>query len=203
MYTFAVWASPSFGGVVTAWLAALGGLPAYLVAFYAFGAICFCVLSVAGAHYVIQYQAVFGRLRYVGTEPLFVNPNPAQNTIGIMFKCKLMNMSQTRSIYVALRRGDAALQGRTNPDPVLKDEVVIVPPFSDFAINIAAVPDINVGQEIRGKLEVEIAYGPSPENLRHLLTYEIEPRLEIRNLTETNAQILFTGPIRRYRHKRA
>lgn len=57
-------------------------------------------------------------------------------------------------------------------------------------------------QDGSGRILPLISYGPSPENLRYLLTYEIEPRLEIRNLTATNAQILFTGPVSRYRHKR-
>ncbi len=194
---------PSLGGFMTGWLAALGGVPAHLVLFYSLGAVCFCALSVACVHYVIRYRAIYERLRYAGTEPLFVNPNPTANTIGIMFKCKLMNMSQTCSMYIELRRCDARLQGRTNTDPVLKDTIVIVPPFSDFAINTAAVPDINVSQEIKGKLEIEIAYGPSPDDLRYLLAYELEPRLDISNLTDKNAQILFTGPLKKYQHKRA
>lgn len=47
-----------------------------------------------------------------------------------------------------------------------------------------------------------MAYGPEKDNLPYVLIYEIEPRIEIRNLTEKNAEILFTGPLKKYIHKR-
>jgi hypothetical protein len=147
-------------------------------------------------------RAIFERLRYVRTEPLIVNPNRGANTLGIMFKCLVMNMSQTRTIYIAVRRADASLQGRTNPDPILKDQSVIVPPCGEFAVTAAAVPDMDVSKEIKGKLEVEIAYGGAPDDLRYLLSYVLEPRIDIKNLTDTAAQILFTGPLIKYEHKK-
>lgn len=196
------WLFPPLGAIVTGLQASLEGAAWHLIFFYSAIVFCLILVAIAAGHYVARHRAVFERLRYVRTEPIIVEPRLTQNTIGIIFKCTLMNMSQTRSIYIALRRGDARLQGRTNPDPVLKDEVVIVPPFSDFAINIAAVPNVDVSQEIKGKLEVEVAYGPTPDDLRFVLAYECEPRLEIKNLTDKDAQLVFTGPLRKYQHKR-
>jgi hypothetical protein len=193
---------PGVGGI-TGYLAHYWDkAPLYVVVFYSIGAFGFCALGLAALQYFIRHRTVHERLRYVGTEPIIVRPRPDESMVDVIFKCKLMNMSTTRSIYVALRRGDAHLQGRTNPDPALQDETVIVPPFSDFAITIAPVPNINASQEIKGRLEVEIAYGSSPHNLDHLLAYEIAPMIQIRNLTKEKAEILFVGPVKKYRHKR-
>jgi hypothetical protein len=131
-----------------------------------------------------------------------VHPNPSNNTVGVVFKSNLQNMSVTRSMYVSLQRADARLQGRVHPNPEHRDEVIIVPATSEFALSSAAVPDIDVSKEITGRLEVVIHYGPSPDDLRYVLEYEIEPRLDIRELTEKGAQLLFTGPLKKYRHRR-
>lgn len=197
------WLFPPVGALAIFLLASVQDVPPYLIVFYSIIGICSITLTIAGVHYVVRHRAVFERLRYVRTEPVFVNPIPVQNTVGIMFKCYLMNMSQTQSMYVALRRADVRLQGRTNPDPVLKNEQVIVPPLSDFAFSVAAVPNVDVSREIKGKLEVEIEYGPRPNDLPYILTYEFEPTIQIDHLTEKGAQIIITGPLKRYQHKRA
>jgi hypothetical protein len=89
-----------------------------------------------------------------------------------------------------------------HPDPSLLNDVVIVPAFSEFSITTAAVPSLDVSEEIKGKLEVELLYGPKPDDLRYVLEYELEPRVDIRELTAKNAQILFTVPVKKYRHKK-
>ncbi len=177
-------------------------VPWYAIIFYSTGVVFFCAAFLTTLYYFVHQRTIFERLRYVDTEPFFINPNTEANTIGIHFKCKLMNMNATRSVYVSLRRAYAQLQGRTNPEPELQDVVSIVPPLNDFPLSIAAVPNVNISQEIKGKLELEIAYGPSPDYLPYSLIYEIEPRLTINNMTPSSAQFFFNGPLKKYLHKR-
>jgi hypothetical protein len=177
--------------------------PAYEVFLLALGAFGICSLALASIYYVIRHRSVFERLRYARTEPIIVNPDPQAGSIGVMFKAHLQNMSLTRSMYVSVNRADASLQGRVHPEPTLLNDVMIVPAFSEFAVSTAAVPDVDVSKEIKGKLEFEILYGPSPDNLCYMLSYQLDPRIDIKALTETNAQIIFSAPVKKYRHRRA
>lgn len=185
---------------MTALLSALGDVPPHLIFLYSLAAVCICALTVAGLHHVYHYYNVYERLCYVKTEPHFVNQNPKENSIDVMFKCFVKNMSLNRSIYISLRRADSRLQGRTNEDPILRDQVIIVPPFAEFSFSTAAIPGIDVSKEIKGKLDVEILYGPKPDDLRHLLVYVIEPILEVKELTETGGRVFFNAPIKKYEH---
>jgi hypothetical protein len=194
---------PPGAGGVAATLALAEGVPAYLVFLYALAAFCLCAFALASVFYVIRHRGVFERLRYARTEPLFVHPNPDKGTVGVIFKCNLQNMSLSRSMYISLRRADAQLQGKVNSEPTLFQDVIIVPAFSEVAITTAAVPEIDVLKEIKGKLELEILYGPTPDDLRYILSYVIQPTIEIRELTEKGAQVFVAAPLRKYEHRRA
>ncbi|MFN0218075.1 MAG: hypothetical protein ACKVP4_04575 [Hyphomicrobium sp.] len=80
---------------------------------------------------------------------------------------------------------------------------MIVPPLGEFALNSPGVPNLDASNELKGKFEIEIAYGPSRDNLKYLLTYELYPSLVVHKVTESAAQFTFAGPLRKHQHKRA
>jgi hypothetical protein len=193
---------PPGAGGMTAYSAWLENEPSHLILLYSLAAFCLCAVAIAAVHYVIRHRVLFERLRYARTEPIMVQPDLEKKTVGIFFKCSLQNMSLTRSMYVSVKRADLRLQGRVHPEPTHLDKVIIVPAFSDFSIASAAVPEVDTSKEIRGRMEVEILYGPSPDDLPYLLEYDIDANIDIRKLTLEGGQLIFAAPVKKYLHRR-
>ncbi len=192
---------PGVAGAMTAWLAHFDQ-PLYLVIFYGSGVFAFCGLGLYAINRYFRENALFEHLRLDRTEPLLLEPNLESNSVSIMLKCTLENSSD-RIMYSRLKRVDTHLQTRVNPAAELKDDVFLLPPKSKQPFQTAAIPNIQLGgRPIEGRLAVEVLYGPKPDKLRYMMTYELAPTLEIANMTEKGAQIIFVAPIVKYKHER-
>jgi hypothetical protein len=124
------------------------------------------------------------------------------NTISMMFKCILTNASETKTIYLQVRRGQAFLQGKANPDPKLNAQVVALLPKTELSVQIAAVHNIDLGAAASGVMEVEVLYGPRRDKLKYLLSYETAPVLTFGPVEEATQRIpiTFVAPVRKYEH---
>jgi hypothetical protein len=194
-----LWMFPPLGAAVTAWRAYVEMQPWHLIIFYSTGVFAFCAFALYAVSRFTRENTLYERLRLQRSEPLFVEPNKTANTISIMFKCTLLNASD-RVMYFRLKRASVILQDKANSKAETKEMVCVLPPRADQAFQIAAVPKVDIGQPIAGKMEVEVLYGPRSDHLRYAMTYETTPTIEIKSMTDEKAQISYVAPVTKYDH---
>ncbi len=122
----------------------------------------------------------------------------------LALQCKLRNHSE-RALYFKLKRASHSMQGKT-PEAGVVDNVNLMPAKSDQGFVLATFPDIEITQDkkgIRGKIDLEILYGPNKESLRYLFKYEGEPQLGLHfDPSDKHATLKISTLVKQYSHER-
>jgi len=120
----------------------------------------------------------------------------------LTLKCTLRNHSE-QTVFYSLRRVTHSVQGRT-PTRSMEEQVNIVHAKSIQLFSLATLPDIELGHDLpKGHIDLEIAYGPSKDNLRYLFRYESTPLIGWTYYAERKSgQLNIISPIKRIAHER-
>lgn len=210
----------------TAAVAVVSAVTAYLGfqsggLFYAvLGAVFVFCLGMVGMFFAIlvsRQVGIFGKLliREIGISEVAVDLH--QN---VMREIKALTMNFTvqnnsaRDIYFRVIRAPLSIMNHVNQAAGISNATNIVPAGQTQLVLLATIQHIKAKivfgkaapTPITGKLELEIAYGPSDEKLRYILNYEGEPILGMGLLPQPKGppqvQFKLITPIKRYEHKK-
>jgi hypothetical protein len=169
-------------GVVTTGLTAVTGYFGYLTGgmFYALvgGAIVFACCC-AAIYFIVRlsiFMGVFERVSItaVGIQDIGLKEDPNRLTHITMFFL-LKNDSQ-RLVFYRLRRAHNELAGKVHPSAGVDRSILILQTAAEVPVTLPTLEDFALPEESgigapEGRLEVEIEYGPSRDDLCYLIRY--------------------------------
>jgi hypothetical protein len=170
-----------------------------------------CVLAVAG-WMVWNGQGltigsvsrdIFTKLNLSDFRPISYSFDPATQKLGMTYVTTVENGSD-ETIYFQSRSGGIQIQGRVNQDENPVSVVAAIGPKQRRDFTFATIEGIDASDpktRIPGKIKLEIAYGPTKEQLNYIVIYEGE----IQIVLQVNAQGQTTGAqsavfLKRYDH---
>jgi hypothetical protein len=178
------------------------------------GASAVFAFTTAGLYYALLFWkqiTVFERLVVEMVDIIDVSASgPKEDTAGIIdhitLHCILRNHGE-RNLFFQLRREHHSLGGRVNPDAHIAPGVNVIPPRERAKLMLATLNDLRLpkdgGEPLKGKLELEIEYGPREDNLCYLLDHVGELGLSAVVLpSEKRGELRLIAWLKRNTHKR-
>jgi hypothetical protein len=114
-----------------------------------------------------------------------------------------------RTIFFRAKRTHYSFMGRIRPEATVSEQLVMLPRGGAQQIHMPTIKDLepvkvdDTKSPLVGRIELEIEYGASGDDLPYLLEYVAEPALGLMvNFDTKQVQSKIFCPIRVHRHQR-
>lgn len=184
---------------VSAVSAYAAGLGWHEILFWAGGVFLFVGAGLYYGRRALREASIFQQLIIDEAAPFAAIDPKLQANISIQLVFR--NASTTRLLVMQPIRARLTLQTRNNPDESIKSKDIIIPPNTVSRFTFANVSGIDGNLPITGRLELELAYGPSLDKLRYRLNYISEPVASVVKDVDGKIGLFLTMPVLKYEHQ--
>jgi len=162
-------------------------------------------MTTVGLYYgllLYRENIVFGRLSTSPLGVLHYYADPETKEFNITLATNFMNASK-KDIYASVRRELHSLAGRLD-HPETSLPIIHLAPGHLAHFVFSTLTNIPVpASQATGRVELELHYGPSPDNLRYMLHVESTPKLSAHWSGDECKGLNFFGPWEKSRHTKA
>jgi hypothetical protein len=138
---------------------------------------------------------------------VYLNDDKSIGLTHITLQCKLKNESE-RTIFFRAKRIHHSFMGKIRPEATVPDQLAMLPKGGAQQINMATIKDLepvkidDTRSPLSGRIELEIEYGASEDDLPYLLEYVADPTIGLMvNFDTKQIQSKIICPIRVHRHQ--
>jgi hypothetical protein len=122
----------------------------------------------------------------------------------LTLQCRLKNHSE-RNIFFRIKREHHSIGGKVRPDAHFDPGIQVIPVKGSLNIALATINRIELPQEsgptpLKGKIELEIEYGPKEDKLYYLFDYIGEPSIAFA-ISGDKAELRIVTPIKKNLHR--